>query len=66
MKTAISLPDPLFRSAERAAHRLRMSRSRFFAAAALYRATGLAKYNDYVVAHYTDAEYAMPAAEAAE
>jgi hypothetical protein len=34
MKTAISLPDPLFKSAERAAHRLRMSRSRFFAAAA--------------------------------
>ena len=31
---------------------------RFYAAAALYRATGLAKYNDYVVAHYTDAEYA--------
>jgi metal-responsive CopG/Arc/MetJ family transcriptional regulator len=34
MKTAISLPDPLFKSAERVAHRLRMSRSRFFAAAA--------------------------------
>jgi metal-responsive CopG/Arc/MetJ family transcriptional regulator len=34
MKTAISIPDPLFKSAERAAHKLRMSRSRFFAAAA--------------------------------
>jgi metal-responsive CopG/Arc/MetJ family transcriptional regulator len=34
MKTAISLPDPLFKSAERTAQRLRMSRSCFFAAAA--------------------------------
>jgi metal-responsive CopG/Arc/MetJ family transcriptional regulator len=33
MKTAISLPDPLFRSADRAARRLHMSRSRFFVSA---------------------------------
>jgi metal-responsive CopG/Arc/MetJ family transcriptional regulator len=33
MKTAISIPDPLFHNAERVAHRLRMSRSRFFASA---------------------------------
>jgi len=33
MKTAISIPDPLFRAAERAAKRRRISRSRFYAQA---------------------------------
>ena len=33
MKTAISLPDPLFRLAEAAARRLRMSRSQLYATA---------------------------------
>jgi len=33
MKTAISLPDPLFRSADGLARRLGMSRSRLFATA---------------------------------
>lgn len=33
MKTAVSIPDPIFRSAERTAKRLRMSRSRFYARA---------------------------------
>lgn len=33
MKTAISLPDDLFRLAEAAAHQLRMSRSQLYAAA---------------------------------
>lgn len=33
MKTAISLPDNLFRSAEAAARKLRMSRSRLYATA---------------------------------
>lgn len=33
MKTAISIPDPLFHSAERVARRLHMSRSRFYATA---------------------------------
>ena len=33
MKTAISIPDPLFNSAERAARRLRVSRSKLYAAA---------------------------------
>ena len=33
MKTAISLPDPLFRLAEQMAKRLGLSRSRFFAVA---------------------------------
>ena len=33
MKTAISIPDPVFRSAERAARRLKLSRSQLYAAA---------------------------------
>jgi hypothetical protein len=33
MKTAISIPDPVFRSAEKAARRLRLSRSQLYAAA---------------------------------
>jgi metal-responsive CopG/Arc/MetJ family transcriptional regulator len=33
MKTAISLPDDLFRKAEAAAHKLKMSRSKLYAAA---------------------------------
>ena len=33
MKTAISIPGPLFRAAERAAKRQRVSRSRFYARA---------------------------------
>jgi metal-responsive CopG/Arc/MetJ family transcriptional regulator len=33
MKTAISIPDPLFRAAERAAKRQKVSRSRFYARA---------------------------------
>jgi len=34
MKTAISIPDTLYKSTERAAHKLRISRSSFFATAA--------------------------------
>ena len=33
MKTAISIPDPLFNAAERAAKRQKVSRSRFYATA---------------------------------
>jgi len=33
MKTAISIPDPVFRSAERTARRLKVSRSELYAAA---------------------------------
>lgn len=33
MKTAISIPDPLFKAAERAAKRQKLSRSRFYAKA---------------------------------
>ncbi len=33
MKTAISIPDPLFKAAERAAKRQKMSRSRFYSQA---------------------------------
>jgi predicted transcriptional regulator len=33
MKTAISISDPLFKSAERSAKRLHLTRSRFYAAA---------------------------------
>jgi metal-responsive CopG/Arc/MetJ family transcriptional regulator len=35
MKTAISIPDRIFRQAERAAKKLRMSRSEFFTRAAI-------------------------------
>jgi metal-responsive CopG/Arc/MetJ family transcriptional regulator len=33
MKTAVSIPDPLFHAAERAAKRQKISRSRFYARA---------------------------------
>jgi len=33
MKTAISIPDPIFKAAERAAKRQKVSRSRFYAQA---------------------------------
>jgi metal-responsive CopG/Arc/MetJ family transcriptional regulator len=33
MKTAISIPDPIFRAAERAAKRQKISRSRFYSQA---------------------------------
>jgi len=33
MKTAISIPDPLFKAAERAAKRQKVSRSRFYSKA---------------------------------
>ena len=33
MKTAISIPDPIFKAAERAAKRERISRSRYYARA---------------------------------
>jgi len=33
MKTAVSIPDPVFRNAEQLAKRLKMSRSRLYAAA---------------------------------
>jgi metal-responsive CopG/Arc/MetJ family transcriptional regulator len=33
MKTAISIPDPIFHAAERAAKRQKLSRSRFYAKA---------------------------------
>jgi metal-responsive CopG/Arc/MetJ family transcriptional regulator len=36
MKTAISIPDTIYKSAERAAHKLRISRSKFFAVAATH------------------------------
>ena len=33
MKTAVSIPDPVFRSADRLARKLKMSRSRLYAVA---------------------------------
>jgi len=33
MKTAVSIPDPIFKAAERAAKRAKISRSRFYARA---------------------------------
>ncbi len=44
MKTAISVPDPIFRSATRLAKRLHVSRSRLFSVAV----------DEYVRAHQTE------------
>jgi hypothetical protein len=44
MKTAVSVPDDLFRQAETAARRLRVSRSRFYA-------TALAEFLDRQQSH---------------
>ena len=44
MKTAVSVPDDLFRQAEAAARRLRVSRSRFYA-------TALAEFLDRQQSH---------------
>ena len=61
MKTAISVPDPIFRQAERAARRLGISRSEFFARAAQRFVASLR--DDAVRASY-DAAFATPAPRA--
>ena len=55
MKTAISIPDPLFRAAERAAKRQKVSRSRFYAKAV---AAYLKSQGDKSIKEALDAVYA--------
>lgn len=56
MKTAISIPDPLFKAAERAAKRQKMSRSRFYCKAL---ATYLKASQDEEIKKALNAVYAM-------
>ena len=67
MKTAISIPDPVFRNAEQLAKRLKVSRSRLYAAAVAeyvkrHRAT---KVTDKLNAVYGDSDSALDEAIAA-
>ncbi len=55
MKTAISIPDPLFKAAERAAKRQKVSRSRFYAKAV---AAYLKSQRDKSIKEALDAVYA--------
>ncbi len=55
MKTAISIPDPLFKAAERAAKRQKISRSRFYAKAV---AAYLNSQRDKSIKEALDAVYA--------
>ena len=55
MKVAISLPDPLFSSAEKLAHRLRVSRSQLYAQAI---EEYLGKRQDSLVTERLNAVYA--------
>jgi metal-responsive CopG/Arc/MetJ family transcriptional regulator len=55
MKTAISIPDPLFHAAERAAKRQKVSRSRFYAKAV---AAYLQSQRDKGIKEALDAVYA--------
>jgi metal-responsive CopG/Arc/MetJ family transcriptional regulator len=56
MKTAISLPDPLFRSGDRLAKRLGVSRSELYARAL---AEFLAKHQDDQITQRLNAVYAV-------
>jgi hypothetical protein len=60
MKTAISLPDPLFQLAEKLSHKMRISRSQLYATAL---AEFLAKHSDKKVTEKLNAlyEYKMAA-----
>jgi metal-responsive CopG/Arc/MetJ family transcriptional regulator len=60
MKTAISLPDALFESAESLAHRLGVSRSELFATAV---AAFIAQHDDTLVTERLNAVYADAATE---
>ena len=55
MKTAISIPDETFRAAERAAKRLKVSRSRFYAQAV---ADKLKKLRDQEITEQLNRSYA--------
>lgn len=57
MKTAISIPDPVFRSAEKAAKRLNLSRSQLYAAAV---AAYVRRHAASSVTEALDAVYADP------
>lgn len=60
MKTAISIPDPLFKAAERAARRQKVSRSRFYARAV---AAYLKSHRDKDIKERLDAIYAAELSE---
>lgn len=60
MKTAISIPDPLFHAAERAAKSQKVSRSRFYAKAV---ASYLKSQRDKVIKESLDAVYADESSE---
>lgn len=60
MKTAISIPDPLFRAAERAAKRQKVSRSRFYAKAV---ASYLKSQREVGIKEALDAVYASEPSE---
>ncbi len=60
MKTAVSIPDPLFRAAEREAKRQKVSRSRLYAKAV---ATYLQSRRDKGIKEALDAVYANEASE---
>ncbi len=60
MKTAISIPDPLFKAAERAAKRQKISRSRFYAQAV---ASYLKSHRDESIKERLDAIYATEPSE---
>jgi predicted transcriptional regulator len=67
MKTAISIPDPVFRNAEKLAKNLKVTRSRLYAAAVAeyvkrHRAT---KVTDKLNAVYGDSDSALDEAIAA-
>lgn len=55
MKTAVSIPEPLFRSADRLARKLKISRSRLYAVAV---ESFLRKYDDDAVTAKLDEVYA--------
>ena len=57
MKTAISLPDSLFRSAEQLAARLGISRSELYCRAIR---DLLARHDDAAITHQLDAVYGSP------
>lgn len=58
MKTAISLPDPVFRSAEQLAARLGISRSELYCRAIR---DLLARHDDAAITQQLDAVYGSPA-----
>ncbi|MGD0128572.1 MAG: ChpI protein [Terriglobia bacterium] len=60
MKTAVSIPDPLFHAAEREAKRQKVSRSRLYAKAV---ATYLQARRDKGIKEALDAVYANEASE---